>query len=134
MELKDFMDLRLLQEIQDQFSDATGLAAVVVDNRGNSVTEGSNFTDFCTRYTRGTREGLRRCVKCDHEGTGTYRCHLGLMDFSCDIVVNGEKLGRITGGQVLPEEPDEEKFAGIARELGISEKDYIAALKRVPVR
>ena len=49
MELKDFMDLRLLQEIQDQFSDATGLAAVVVDNRGNSVTEGSNFTDFCTR-------------------------------------------------------------------------------------
>ena len=134
MELKDFMDLRLLQEIQDQFSDATGLAAVVVDNRGNSVTEGSNFTDFCTRYTRGTREGLRRCVKCDHEGTGTYRCHLGLMDFSCDIVVNGEKLGRITGGQVLPEEPDEEKFADIARELGISEKDYIAALKRVPVR
>ncbi len=34
----------------------------------------------------------------------------------------------------MPEEPDEEKFAGIARELGISEKDYIAALKRVPVR
>lgn len=134
MELKDFMDFKLLQEIQDQFSDATGLAAVAVDNKGNYITEGSNFTDFCMRYTRGSKEGLRRCVKCDNECTGTYHCHVGLMDFSCDIVVEGEKLGRMIGGQVLPEEPDEEKFAAIAKELGIGEREYVAAVKRVPVR
>lgn len=134
MELKDFLDFKLLQDIQNQFSDATGLAAIAVDNKGNYITEGSNFTDFCARYTRGSKEGLRRCTKCDNECTGTYRCHAGLMEFSCDIIVEGEKLGAMVGGQVLPAEPDEEKFAAVARELGIAERDYVAAVKRVPVR
>ncbi len=134
MELKDFVDFKLLQEIQNQFSDATGLAAIAVDSKGNYITEGSNFTDFCMRYTRNSKEGLRRCEKCDNECTGTYHCHAGLMDFSCDIIVNGEKLGKMIGGQVLPEEPDEEKIAVIARELGINERDYVSAVRRVPVR
>ena len=134
MKLTDFMDLKILQKIQDAFSDATGLAAIAVDNDGKYITEGSNFTDFCMKYTRGCAEGSKRCVKCDQEGKGTYECHAGLMDFSIDIVLNGEKLGSVIGGQVLPNPPDEEKFAGIAEELGIDPKAYVAAVKKVPVR
>lgn len=133
MELKDFMDLKKLQEIQDNFSDATGLAAIAVGKHGEYITEGSNFTDFCMKYTRGSEEGNRRCVKCDNECTGTYFCHAGLMDFSVDIVVNNEKVGAIIGGQVLPKEPDEEEFRNTAKELGIAPDKYIAALKKVPV-
>lgn len=133
MELRDFMDLSKLQQIQDQFSEATGLAAIAVDNHGAYLTEGSNFTDFCMKYTRGSAEGNRRCVKCDNECTGTYFCHAGLMDFSVDIMVNGEKVGAIIGGQVLPEEPDEEKFRKTAEELGINPDAYIAALREVQV-
>ena len=44
MKIKDFMDLDKLQSIQDQFSDATGLAVIIVDTEGNYVTRGSNFT------------------------------------------------------------------------------------------
>lgn len=134
MKLTDFMDLKLLQDIQDAFSNATGLAAIAVDNNGKYITEGSNFTDFCMRYTRGCTEGAKRCEKCDKEGKGTYECHAGLMDFSIDIVLNGEKLGSMIGGQVLPNPPDEEKFASIAEELGIDPKAYVAAVKKVPVR
>lgn len=134
LDIKKFMDLQALQKIQDQFSDATGLAAISVDAKGNYITRGSNFTDFCMKYTRGTEEGLRRCVKCDNECKGTYFCHAGLMDFAADIIVNGEKIGAIIGGQVLPQPPDEESFRGIARELGIDEEIYIQALRKVPVR
>ncbi len=134
MKLTDFMDMAQLQKIQDAFSDATGLAAIAVDNEGNYITKGSNFTDFCMKYTRGCSEGARRCQKCDVEGKGVYECHAGLRDFSIDIILNGEKLGSVIGGQVLPAEPDEEKFANIARELGIDADDYIRAVKRVPVR
>lgn len=134
MQIKDFMDLKALQKLQDQFSDATGLAAIAVDAEGNYITQGSNFTDFCIKYTRGCEEGMRRCVKCDTECKGTYYCHAGLMDFSVDIIVNGEKLGAMIGGQVLPQEPDEEKFRAIAQELGIAPDKYIAALRKVPVR
>lgn len=133
MELKDFMDLKKLQEIQDNFSDATGLAAIAVGKHGEYITEGSNFTDFCMKYTRGSEEGNRRCVKCDNDCTGTYFCHAGLMDFSVDIVVNDERVGAIIGGQVLPKQPDEEKFRNTARELGIDPDKYVAALKQVPI-
>lgn len=134
MKIKDFMDLSQLQGIQDQFSDATGLAAIAVDAEGNYITEGSNFTDFCMKYTRNSQEGMKRCVKCDTECTGTYFCHAGLMDFAADIIVEGEKVGSIIGGQVLPVEPDEEKFRAIAKELSINPDEYIAALRKVPIR
>ena len=133
MELKDFMDLSKLQKIQDDFSNATGLAAIAVGKHGEYLTEGSNFTDFCMKYTRGSSEGNRRCVKCDNECSGTYFCHAGLMDFSIDIIINDEKYGSIIGGQVLPAEPDEEKFRQTAQELGIDPDKYIQALHKVPV-
>lgn len=134
MKIKDFMDLAQLQSIQDRFSDATGLAAIAVDAEGNYITEGSNFTDFCMKYTRNSPEGMKRCVKCDTECTGTYFCHAGLMDFAADIIVEGEKVGSIIGGQVLPTEPDEDKFREIAKELSIDPDAYVAALQKVPVR
>lgn len=133
MELKDFMDLHKLQEIQDAFSNATGLAAIAVGMHGEYITEGSNFTDFCMKYTRGSVEGQKRCVKCDNECTGTYFCHAGLMDFSVDIMLGNQKVGAIIGGQVLPKEPDEEQFRQTAIELGIDPDTYISALRKVPV-
>lgn len=134
MYLKDFMDMEQLQKIQDMFSDATGLAAIAVNQDGEYITSGSNFTDFCMKYTRNSPEGNRRCVKCDNECKGVYYCHAGLMDFASDIIVNGEKLGAIIGGQVLPNEPDLEKFENIAKELGINPKNYVDAVQKVPVR
>jgi ligand-binding sensor protein len=134
MKLTDFMDMNQLQKIQDDFSEATGLAAIAVDADGNYITKGSNFTDFCMKYTRGCPEGARRCQKCDASGKGVYECHAGLMDFSIDIILNGEKLGAMIGGQVLPESPDEEKFAALAEEFHIDSRTYVNAAKKVPVR
>lgn len=122
------------QRIQDLFSDATGLAAIAVDSKGEYISRGSNFTEFCMKYTRGNAQGLERCSKCDREGKGSYFCHAGLMDFAADLVVNGEKVGAVIGGQVLPQKPDPEKFRRIARELGIDEEAYLKALSKVPVR
>ncbi len=134
MKISEFMDLKKLQSIQDQFSNATGLAAIATDAEGNYITQGSNFTDFCMKYTRNSTEGCKRCVKCDTEGKGTYFCHAGLMDFAADIIVEGEKVGAIIGGQVLPQEPDEDKFRSIAKELSTDPDDYINALRKVPIR
>ena len=134
IDIRKFVDMKQFQELQDIFSDATGLAAIAVGIDGKYLTEGSNFTDFCMRYTRNSVEGARRCEKCDNECTGTYFCHAGLMDFSNDIIVNGEKVGAVIGGQVLPAPPDEEKFRQIARELDLDEDAYIKALRKVPIR
>lgn len=134
MLLKDFIDPQKLQEIQDQFSDATGLAAITMDGDNTYITKGSNFTDFCMKYTRESPMGKERCEKCDAEGKGAYFCHAGLMDFSAPIIVDGERVGVIVGGQVLPEKPDPEKFMAIAHELGVPEDEYLRALEKVPIR
>ncbi|MFG6382629.1 MAG: PocR ligand-binding domain-containing protein [Lachnospiraceae bacterium] len=134
MEILDIIDKEKLQHLQDLFSTATGVAAILIDKEGKYVTEGSNFTDFCMKYTRGSEVGAERCQKCDREKKGTYFCHAGLMDFSADIEVEGEKIGTIIGGQVLPEEPELDKFREIAEEIGVNPDRYIEAVKKVPIK
>lgn len=134
MHLRDFFDLNLLEGIMKDWSKATGLATIAVDNEGQYISGEIGFTDFCMKYTRGSSEGARRCIKCDNECSGTYYCHAGLMDFSVDIKIGNIYLGKIIGGQVLPNEPDEEKFRALASEFGINPDEYIKALKKVPVK
>ena len=133
MDIRDFLDIKQLEELMQDWSDSTGLATIAVDANGEYITKEINFTDFCIKYTRGSDEGLRRCQKCDAECSGTYYCHAGLMDFSRDIIVNGQKVGAIIGGQVLPCEPDDDKFRKIAMELGIDPEEYLEALHNVPM-
>lgn len=134
MNIRDFMDLSKLQDLQDCFSNATGLAAIAIDNDGEYLTDGSNFTDFCMKYTRASELGGKRCLDCDKNNDGTYFCHSGLMDFSIDIMIGDEKVGSILGGQVLPSKPDEDEFRKKATELGIDPEAYIRALRKVPIR
>lgn len=139
--LLDVIDRHTLQNIQDAFAAATGMAAIATDKNG-PVTEGSNFTDFCMNLTRKSRTGADRCNQCDLRGgedasrTGkpaVYYCTSGLMDFAAPVIVNGQHIGNLIGGQVLPEEPDEAKFRRIADELGIDQDEYIAALRKVRI-
>lgn len=141
LKFTDVVDVNTLQNIQDSFSDATGMAAISVDLEGN-VTRESNFTDFCIKYTRGSKEGLRRCLNCDLTGANeckltqkpaVYRCHSGLIDFAVPVIINGEQVGSIIGGQVLSEEPDEDKFRKIAQEIGVDPDEYIDALRKVQI-
>lgn len=134
MKIQDFTDMQKFEEIMSNWAKATGLATVAVGADGKYISECYNFTDFCIKLTRGSEEGKRRCEKCDREGNGVYYCHAGLIDFGIDLVVNGEKLGSVIGGQVLPENPDEDKFRRVAKELGIDEDTYIRALKQVNVK
>lgn len=139
--LLDVIDRKTLQGLQDAFAAATGMAALATDDTG-PVTDGSNFTDFCMNLTRKSKIGCDRCNQCDLKGgaeasrTGkpaVYYCHGGLMDFAAPVMLNGKLIGSLIGGQVLPEEPDEEKFRRIAVEIGVDPDQYIAALRKVKI-
>lgn len=134
LRIEDFADMQVFEEIMDNWARATGLATVAVGADGKYISKCYNFTDFCIKLTRGSKEGCRRCEKCDREGHGVYECHAGLVDFGIDLVVDGQKVGSVIGGQVLPENPDEEKFRKVAREIDVDENRYIAALNQVNVR
>lgn len=135
MKIEDFCDMGKFEYIMDNWAKSTGLATVAVGADGKYISECYNFTDFCIKLTRGSSEGCRRCEKCDREGKGVYKCHAGLVDFGIPIQLDdGTVLGSVIGGQVLPEDPDEEAFRKIARELNINEDEYIRALHKVNVK
>lgn len=135
MKLQDFCDMNKFEEIMRNWAGSTGLATVAVGVDGEYISDCYNFTDFCIKYTRGSIEGCKRCEKNDREGKGVYPCHAGLVDFGMPITLDdGTVLGSIIGGQVLPENPDENKFRQTARELGIDEDKYIDALHKVNVK
>ena len=73
MKLNDIVDVKTIQKIQDQFSEATGLAIVTVDLDGNYITKESNFTDFYKKYVE--KEGL-------YDKEGVYVNSNGLGQFS----------------------------------------------------
>lgn len=135
IKIEDFCDMKEFENIMKNWAVSTSLATVAVDADGKYISDCYNFTEFCMDLTRKSDEGCRRCEKCDRECKGVYKCHAGLIDFSIPITLNdGTVLGSVIGGQVLPENPDEEKFRQTAVELGIDPDRYIRALNKVNVK
>ena len=140
--LTDLIDTKVLQKIQDSFSNMTGMAALTTDAYGVAVTEGSNFTDFCMKYTRTSEMGCARCEQCDKWGAKlaykkgksvAYFCHAGLMDYAAPIMADGKMIGCFIGGQVLTKAPDPLQVRKIAEELGIDPDEYVEAVGKVSI-
>ena len=142
LKLTDLIDSKVLQKIQDGFSDLTGMAALTTERDGTAVTTGSNFSDFCMKYTRCSELGCARCEQCDSQGASlalehgesvVYFCHAGLMDFAAPIMAEGKMVGCFIGGQVLTEAPDLVQMRKIAAEIGVDEDEYVEAANRVHI-
>ena len=141
--LTELIDVETLQRVQDAFSDMSGMAALTTDAEGVAVTNGSNFSDFCMKYTRSTKIGAFRCGLCDKRGAEialaaghscTYDCHAGLVDFAAPIMVDGRMVGSFIGGQVLTGPPDLDRCRENAKRMGIDPEAYVEAIKKVKVR
>ena len=61
IKLVDLIDRDILQRFQDSFSDMTGMAALTTEADGKPITRGSNFTDYCMKYTRCSEIGRSMC-------------------------------------------------------------------------
>lgn len=138
--LTDFIDVTLLQKIQDEFSRYTGMAALTTDADGKPLTKGSAFTDFCMKYTRQSELGLKRCMLSDKNAAlaalesgkpVVYVCHAGLADFASPIMLGDKLIGCFLGGQVrISSKIDEEALRATAKELGIKYESYYDAMTK----
>ncbi len=142
IDILDLVDTETLQRVQDSFADLVGVAALTIRKNGEPVTNPSNFTDFCMKYTRSTEVGCERCEYCDSYGgqiaqesgySVSYYCHAGLVDFAAPIMAGDEIVGSFIGGQVLTDAPDEEKTRQIAEELGVDPDIYWEEIQKVTI-
>ncbi|MFM8320071.1 MAG: PocR ligand-binding domain-containing protein, partial [Chloroflexota bacterium] len=123
LQIFDYIDLDILQRIQDTFAKAMGVAAVTVDQYGTPLTRTSNFCDLCL-LIRSTPQGLQRCIKSDAEGGRRaienqapvdYICPGGLMDAAAPLIIDGQYVGAILCGQAIPSDNRQEFIDHIIR-------------------
>lgn len=108
----EVINVKELQELQDNWAKGTGLAFVTVDCNGVPLTKYSNFTPFCERL-RQDEKFREKCYYCDACGgrkakrigrAYVYVCHAGLIDFAIPIMIKGQYVGAILAGQVKSED------------------------------
>lgn len=142
LEIKDIIDISLLQNFQDDFAFAMNCASVTVDIDGSPVTNPSCYTRFCDRFVHSTKKGDDRCAashkKMGEEAARTGKpyvgfCHAGLIDFAAPIIVEGQLVGTVLGGQMLSDSPREEIFRQTAREIDVNPDELVNAVRDVNI-
>lgn len=148
LKLSDIIDEDFRKEVEDFFAFATGFGVVFVDNQGNHIGAGSNFTKFCN-CVNATEEGRRKCANSNKRATdigiitkkpSIYVCHAGLVNIEIPLIYDDCCVGAITAGQVLCEEENlyptdplaKEKEWEASEELSAFYKEIsIVSLKKV---
>lgn len=142
IDIKDVLDMDILQKFQDNFAKSMNIASITVDINGNAVTKPSSYTSFCMDYTQSTSLGEKRCAESHRKGGQEaartrkpyiYTCHGGLIDFAAPIIVEGVHIGTVLGGQILSSNPIESNFRETAKEIGVNEDKYIEAANKIKI-
>lgn len=142
LHLTDFIDVKILQKIQDAFYRMTGISMITVDADGTAVTRGTGFTEFCLKYGKDSSDGCVHCKQCAKDGaimamekgkSLIYKCHAGLIDFAAPIVADNRLLGAFIGGQILMEEMDSDDIKKKAAAAGADPDEYLDAVRKIRI-
>lgn len=137
---QDLFDVAEIQEIQDAFAKAAGVASIITDTAGNPITQPSEFTCLCSRIIRETEKGVINCRRSDAvigslntDGPIISPCLSGgLWDGGAGISVGDRHIANWLVGQVLDDSADLERIGAYADEIGADRAEFEAALAKVP--
>ena len=141
LNFEDLFNLKDIQQVQDKFADATGVASIITYPDGRPITRPSRFCRLCNDIIRRTEKGRANCYQSDaaigrlsSEGPTIQLCMSGgLWDAGAAISVGGKHLANWLIGQVRDDTQTEDNIREYAREIGADEEAAAAALHEVPV-
>ncbi len=137
----DLFDVENLQQLQDLFAEANGVASIITNPDGTPITKPSNFTNLCQNIVRKTSVGCEQCIKSDaiigrYNSTGPIiqKClSSGLWDAGASITVEGKHIANWMIGQVRDEEIDEDKIFEFADQIGVDRILLMSEYLKVPI-
>ncbi len=138
---EDLFNLTDIQQLQDLYAKAFGVAAIITHPDGTPITQPSNFTDLCEKIIRNTKKGCEKCKYSDSmigrhnpDGPNIMAClSAGLWNAGTAISVGGRHIANWLIGQVRNDALDEEKIMAYAHEIGVDENDFREAYLQVPI-
>ncbi len=138
---EDLFDINEIQQIQDSFAEAAGVASIITDTKGVPITKPSKFVFLCNEIIRKTDKGLKNCMHSDsclgklNPNGPIYQPCLsgGLWDGGTSITAGDKHVANWLIGQVLDENHDREKMLQYAYDIEADPIDFKKALDEVPV-
>ncbi|HOI17081.1 MAG TPA: PocR ligand-binding domain-containing protein, partial [Geobacteraceae bacterium] len=141
LDLADIIDADAIQALMDDFFAITNIGIGIIDLYGK-VLVGTGWQDICTRFHRAHPQTCQHCLESDTLLSAgvepgafrLYRCKNNMWDIVTPITLSGKHVGNLFLGQFLftDEQPDYDFFRAQAQKYGFDEKEYLAALERVP--
>ncbi len=108
LNLDKVIDFKKWIKLQESLALVTKAAIIVVDYKGNPVTEHSRCNRFC-KAVRSNPDLVKYCQKCDSRGgleavrlnkPYIYLCHYNIVDIAIPIIIDGKYIGAIMAGQI----------------------------------
>jgi len=138
--ISDIFNIDELQNIQDRFSEATGVSAVMTYLNGNLITQRSNFTELCGDIMLNSTKGCELCLKSnpipgsplDDRKMGEYCKSIGLMHAGAKITVGGQHIANWLIGQVRDNSVTEDHVRALAQRIDEDEEKLVEAFYKVP--
>lgn len=136
----DLFAVKDIQQLQDEFALATGVASIITTPDGLPITKPSNFCRLCSKIIRNTEIGRQNCYKSDSiigrpkkNGPTIQSCMSGgLWDAGAGITVEGKHIANWLIGQVRDETQSEDEMVKYAKEIGVNEHTFLEAYREVP--
>ncbi len=140
IEFEDLFDVDEIQELQDHFAKAVGVASLITRPDGSPITKPSNFSRLCDTIIRKTQIGEANCRRSDSmigrynpDGPIVQRClSAGLANAGTSIVVAGRHIANWLIGQVRNELQEPEAILAYARQIGADEEAFMEAYEEIP--
>lgn len=141
IKFEDLFNIDEIQQIQDAFAEATGVASLITDTKGNPITKPTKFVYLCNEIIRKTEKGLKNCMHSDScigklnpDGPIYQPCLSGgLWDGGSSITAGDAHIANWLVGQVLDEDHDKNKMLQYAYEIGTDPVAFKDALEEVPI-
>jgi len=140
IQLFDLFKESEIQNFQNMFSDALGIASIITKPDGTPLTRPSRFCRLCRDIVRDTDKGKSNCFKSDaffgrYQSSGpiVQKClSVGLYDAGASISVGGKHIANWLIGQVRIGDLDEKQLVEYAHEIGADPIEMLTAAKEVP--
>lgn len=134
-------DMEKIQEIQDSFAAATGVASIITDTQGRPITRPSNFCRLCKDIIRKSEKGLANCIQSDAvigcynpDGQAIHTCLSGGLWKACaNINIAKKHVANWLVGQVRNEKTDIKKMMEYAELIGVDQDKFAKAVDEVTV-
>jgi ligand-binding sensor protein len=141
LQFEDLFNLDEIQSLQDQISEATGVASIITTPEGTPISKPSNFCRLCSEIIQKTEKGRLACCRSEsilgteNPGNPVVKpcLNVGLLTSGARIAVGGKHIANWLIGQVRSEESDETGWIQYADELGVARDEFIRAYQEVPV-